>query len=252
LSIFAAIMSTQETVKPYPEREGGKKEQVASMFDSISPRYDLLNRVLSLGIDTIWRKKAINMLRADKPERILDVATGTADLAIAALRIKPKQVIGVDISAGMLAMGDEKLRRKKLEDRIKLVLGDSEGLPFEENSFDAATVAFGVRNFEHLLDGLKDINRVLRPGAKLVVLEFSRPDKFPVKQLYHFYFRFILPVVGRLVSKDNAAYTYLPASVQVFPEGKAFLSYLEQAGFVNNREKRLTFGICSIYVGQKG
>lgn len=242
----------QETVKPYPGQEGGKKEQVASMFDSISPRYDLLNRVLSLGIDTIWRKKAINLLKADKPQLILDVATGTADLAIEALRINPKQVIGVDISAGMLAMGDEKLKRRKLQDRIKLVLGDSEGLPFEDNKFDAATVAFGVRNFEHLLEGLKDIQRVLKPGAKLVVLEFSRPNTFPVKQLYNFYFRFVLPVVGRLVSKDSAAYTYLPASVQVFPEGNAFLGYMEQAGFVNNREKRLTFGICSIYVGQKG
>jgi demethylmenaquinone methyltransferase/2-methoxy-6-polyprenyl-1,4-benzoquinol methylase len=242
----------QETVKPYPGQDGGKKEQVASMFDSISPRYDLLNRVLSLGIDTIWRKKAINLLKADKPERILDVATGTADLAIEALRINPKQVVGVDISAGMLAMGEEKLRKRKLEDRIKLVLGDSEGLPFENNEFDAATVAFGVRNFEHLLEGLKDIQRVLKPGAKLVVLEFSKPNAFPVKQLYNFYFRFILPVVGRMVSKDSAAYTYLPASVQVFPEGKAFLGYMERAGFVNNQEKRLTFGICSIYVGQKG
>jgi len=242
----------QETVKPYPGQEGGKKEQVASMFDSISPRYDLLNRVLSLGIDTIWRREAINLLKADKPQRILDVATGTADLAIEALRINPKQVVGVDISAGMLAVGDAKLRKRKLEDRIKLVLGDSEQLPFAANEFDAATVAFGVRNFEHLLEGLQDIQRVLKPGAKLVVLEFSRPNTFPVKQLYSFYFRFILPVVGRLVSKDNAAYTYLPASVQVFPEGKAFLGYMERAGFVNNREKRLTFGICSIYVGQKG
>jgi len=252
LSIFAEIFGMQETVKPYPGQEGGKKEQVASMFDSISPRYDLLNRVLSLGIDTIWRRKAINLLKADKPQRILDVATGTADLAIEALRINPKQVVGVDISAGMLAVGDAKLRKRKLEDRIKLVLGDSEQLPFAANEFDAATVAFGVRNFEHLLEGLQDIQRVLKPGAKLVVLEFSRPNTFPVKQLYSFYFRFILPVVGRLVSKDNAAYTYLPASVQVFPEGKAFLGYMERAGFVNNREKRLTFGICSIYVGQKG
>lgn len=252
MSIFAEIFGMQETVKPYPGQEGGKKEQVASMFDSISPRYDLLNRVLSLGIDTIWRRKAINLLKADKPQRILDVATGTADLAIEALRINPKQVVGVDISAGMLAVGDAKLRKRKLEDRIKLVLGDSEQLPFAANEFDAATVAFGVRNFEHLLEGLQDIQRVLKPGAKLVVLEFSRPNTFPVKQLYSFYFRFILPVVGRLVSKDNAAYTYLPASVQVFPEGKAFLGYMERAGFVNNREKRLTFGICSIYVGQKG
>lgn len=244
-------MGTEPVVKPYPGKDGGKKEQVASMFDNISGNYDLLNRVLSLGIDTIWRRKAINMLRADKPQRILDVATGTADLAIEALRLQPKEVVGVDISAGMLAHGQEKLNRRKLQDRIKLVLGDSEGLPFSDRSFDAVTVAFGVRNFENLHHGLSDIQRVLRPGGKLVVLEFSKPRVFPVKQFYAFYSRFILPAIGRLVSKDQSAYTYLPESVQAFPEGRDFLARLEAAGFANNREKRLTFGICSIYVGQK-
>lgn len=244
-------MSTQPTVKPYPEKDGGKKEQVASMFDNISGQYDLLNRVLSFGIDVYWRKRAIGMLKADKPAYILDVATGTADLAIEALRLQPRQVIGVDISAGMLAKGEEKLRKRRLEDRIKLVLGDSEGLPFEEAAFDAVTVAFGVRNFEDLDRGLADIGRVLRPGGKLVVLEFSKPRLFPVKQLYAFYSAYILPGIGKLISRDRSAYTYLPESVQAFPEGKDFLQHLAATGFVNNREKRLTFGICSIYVGQK-
>jgi demethylmenaquinone methyltransferase/2-methoxy-6-polyprenyl-1,4-benzoquinol methylase len=244
-------MSTQPTVKPYPEKDGGKKEQVASMFDNISAQYDLLNRVLSFGIDVYWRKRAIGMLKADKPAYILDVATGTADLAIEALRLNPRQVVGVDISAGMLSKGEEKLRKRRLEDRIKLVLGDSEGLPFEASEFDAVTVAFGVRNFEDLDRGLTDIRRVLRPGGKLVVLEFSKPRLFPIKQLYAFYSTYILPGIGKLISRDRSAYTYLPESVQAFPEGSDFLQHLSATGFVNNREKRLTFGICSIYVGQK-
>lgn len=221
------------------------------MFDNISARYDFLNRLLSLGIDTIWRRIAINQLKADQPKHILDIATGTGDFAITALRLKPEKVTGVDISAGMLEHGRIKLKKKGLENKIELVQGDSEGLPFSDNQFDAATVAFGVRNFENLANGLQDINRVLRPGGKLVVLEFSRPSGFPVKQFYNFYFRFILPVVGRLVSKDPTAYTYLPASVQQFPEGDAFLDYMKGAGFQKLREKRLTFGICSIYIGEK-
>lgn len=221
------------------------------MFDNISARYDFLNRLLSLGIDTVWRRIAIGQLKADKPKQILDVATGTGDFAITALRLNPDKVTGVDISAGMLAHGRIKLKNKGLEHKIELVQGDSEGLPFADNQFDAATVAFGVRNFEDLANGLRDINRVLRPGGKLVVLEFSRPSGFPVKQFYNFYFRFILPVVGRLVSKDPTAYTYLPASVQQFPEGNAFLDYMKGAGFQKLKEKRLTFGICSIYIGEK-
>lgn len=241
-----------EVVKPYPGQEGSKKQQVATMFNNISARYDLLNRVLSLGIDIIWRKKAIQLLKADQPKHILDLATGTADFAIEALSLNPDKIVGVDISAGMLDMGRIKLKNKGLEDKIELVLGDSERLPFSNNSFDAATVAFGVRNFENLDKGLGDIHRVLRPGAKLVVLEFSRPAKFPVKQFYNFYFRFILPVIGRVVSKDQTAYTYLPESVQAFPEGSAFLNHMQTAGFEKLKEKRLTFGICSIYVGEKG
>ena len=241
-----------EVVKPYPGQEGSKKQQVATMFNNISARYDLLNRVLSLGIDIIWRKKAIQLLKADQPKHILDLATGTADFAIEALSLNPDKIVGVDISAGMLDMGRIKLKNKGLEDKIELVLGDSERLPFSNNSFDAATVAFGVRNFENLDKGLGDIHRVLRPGAKLVVLEFSRPAKFPVKQFYNFYFRFILPVIGRVVSKDQTAYTYLPESVQAFPEGLAFLNHMQNAGFEKLKEKRLTFGICSIYVGEKG
>jgi len=241
-----------EVVKPYPGQEGSKKQQVATMFNNISARYDLLNRVLSLGIDIIWRKKAIQLLKADQPKHILDLATGTADFAIEALSLNPDKVTGVDISAGMLDMGRIKLKIKGLEHKIELVLGDSERLPFSNNSFDAATVAFGVRNFENLDKGLTDIHRVLRPGAKLVVLEFSRPAKFPVKQFYNFYFRFVLPVIGRLVSKDQTAYTYLPESVQVFPEGAAFLKHMQHSGFEKLKEKRLTFGICSIYVGEKG
>lgn len=221
------------------------------MFDNISPQYDLLNRVLSFGIDVYWRKRAIAMLKSDKPAYILDVATGTADLAIEALQLNPRQVTGVDISAGMLSKGEEKLRKRRLEDRIKLVLGDSEGLPFEESTFDAVTVAFGVRNFEDLDRGLSDIIRVMRPGGKLVVLEFSKPRIFPIKQLYALYSNYILPSVGKLISRDGSAYTYLPESVQAFPEGNDFLRHLLGAGFVNNQQKRLTFGICSIYVGQK-
>lgn len=240
-----------EIVKPYPSQEGSKKQQVATMFNNISARYDLLNRVLSLGIDVIWRKKAIKLLKADQPKHILDLATGTADFAIEALSLNPDKVTGVDISAGMLDMGRIKLKNKGLDKKIELVLGDSERLPFSNNSFDAATVAFGVRNFENLDKGLADIQRVLRPGSKLVVLEFSRPAQFPVKQFYNFYFRFILPVIGRLVSKDQTAYTYLPESVQAFPEGQAFLQHMQSAGFEKLAEKRLTFGICSIYVGEK-
>lgn len=217
-------MSTQPTVKPYPEKDGGKKEQVASMFDNISGQYDLLNRVLSFGIDVYWRKRAIGMLKADKPAYILDVATGTADLAIEALRLQPRQIIGVDISAGMLAKGEEKLRKRRLEDRIKLVLGDSEGLPFEEAAFDAVTVAFGVRNFEDLDRGLADIGRVLRPGGKLVVLEFSKPRLFPIKQLYAFLFGLYF-ARNRKIDFARPLGIYLLARVGAgIPRGKRFFA----------------------------
>src|SRR5690554_3083542 len=239
------------SILPYKDSSEGKKEQVATMFDNISKRYDLLNHVLSLGIDVIWRKKAIKMLRDDHPKLILDIATGTGDFAIEALALNPEKIIGVDISAGMLEEGRKKLKKKKLEDRIELQMGDSEKLLFPENKFDAVIVSFGVRNFENLEKGLADMFRVLKPGGKTVIVEFSKPEKFPMKQGYNFYFKYILPRIGKLVSKDNDAYTYLPESVQAFPYGERFLDILKEIGFKNVKCKPLTFGISSIYVGEK-
>ncbi|WP_209332041.1 bifunctional demethylmenaquinone methyltransferase/2-methoxy-6-polyprenyl-1,4-benzoquinol methylase UbiE [Lunatimonas salinarum] len=239
------------TVVPYKDKEGGKKEQVADMFNNISKKYDLLNHVLSLGIDIIWRKKAVSLLKKDQPKLILDIATGTGDFAIEALALNPDKVIGVDISEGMLSEGRKKLKKRKLDDRIELQLGDSEKLLFKENKFDAVIVSFGVRNFENLEKGLADMRRVLKPGGKTVIVEFSKPKKFPMKQAYNFYFKYILPKIGKVVSKDNAAYTYLPESVQVFPDGKDFLDILERVGFKNTTCTPLTFGISSIYVGEK-
>lgn len=239
------------TVVPYKEQSTSKKEQVAQMFDNISPKYDFLNHTLSLGIDRIWRRKAINLLKKDRPKLILDIATGTGDFAIAALRLQPDKVIGVDISAGMLEVGRQKMLKKKLSEKIEMRLGDSEGLEFEENKFDAVIVAFGVRNFEHLEEGLKDMRRVLREGGKVVILEFSRPRAFPLKQLYNFYFSWILPKIGRLISKDQSAYTYLPESVNAFPDGQDFLKIMNTVGYKNTTCKTLTFGISSIYTGVK-
>jgi len=238
-------------VVPYKEEKTTKKEQVAKMFDNISHRYDFLNHFLSLGIDKGWRHTAINFLRPLKPAQILDVATGTGDFALQALALKPEKVIGVDISEGMLSVGRKKIANKHLEKLVELRNGDSENLPFEENRFDAVTVGFGVRNFENLNKGLREIFRVLKPGGMIVVLEFSRPRKFPFKQLYRFYFRFILPKIGRIVSSDKAAYTYLPESVEVFPDGDDFIHILHQTGFKNTQCRPLTFGISSIYVGTK-
>ena len=238
-------------VVPYKDRNEGKKEQVANMFDDISGHYDFLNHFLSLGIDIYWRKKAISQLKADQPKLILDVATGTADFAIEALKLNPEKVIGVDISEGMLEIGRKKLRRKKLDDRIELRKGDSEKLLFDDNNFDAIIVSFGVRNFENLNKGLADMYRVLKPGGKLVVVEFSKPTSFPFKQIYNFYFRFILPIIGKIISRDNSAYTYLPESVQAFPYGDKFLKELEIVGYKNRKCLPLTFGISSIYIGQK-
>lgn len=239
------------TVVPYKDNQSSKKEQVAQMFDNISPKYDFLNHTLSLGIDNLWRKKAIKMLKEDQPKLILDIATGTGDFAIASLKLQPEKVIGVDISAGMLEVGKEKMKKKGLSDIIEMRLGDSEGLEFEENKFDAVIVAFGVRNFEHLEEGLADMYRVLKPGGKVVILEFSRPKMFPFKQLYNFYFRWILPKIGRIISKDQSAYTYLPESVKAFPDGKDFTTILDKIGFNKTTCKALTFGISSIYTGVK-
>lgn len=239
------------TVVPYKEDQAGKKQQVARMFDSISGNYDFLNHFLSLGIDIRWRKKAINLLADGKPKIILDVATGTGDFAVETLKLNPEQVIGVDISEGMLEVGRKKMKTRGYEHKIDLRLGDSENLPFEENKFDAVIVAFGVRNFENLEKGLSEMHRVLKPGGRMVVLEFSKPRAFPFKQLYNFYFNFILPKIGRLISRDPAAYTYLPESVQAFPDGDDFASILKRLGFNQTSCKPLTFGISSLYTGIK-
>ena len=221
------------------------------MFDSIAPKYDFLNHFLSLGIDRSWRKKAINKLRPYSPKKILDIATGTGDLAIAALKLNPDEIVGIDISEKMLEQGKLKIRKKGLEKKIKLQSGDSEAIPFPDEVFDGLTVAFGVRNFEHLSLGLSEMYRVLKPGGACVILEFSRPVSFPFKQIYTFYFFKILPFIGKLVSKDSYAYTYLPDSVDEFPDGEKFLGILETIGFSNLSLKRLSFGIATIYSGVK-
>lgn len=238
-------------VKPYKQEDLSKKEQVAKMFNNISHKYDLLNHLLSLGIDIQWRKKAIKQLKPIQPKSILDVATGTGDFAIQSLSLNPQKVIGVDISDGMLSVGKEKIANKKLDHIISLENGDSENLRFSDNNFDAVIVAFGVRNFEHLENGLSNMHRVLRKGGKVVILEFSKPTSFPFKQIYNFYFNSILPNIGNVISRDNSAYTYLPESVQAFPDGERFLEILNKTGFNQIECIPLTFGICSIYTGIK-
>ncbi len=232
--------------------KGGKKESVKKMFNEISHRYDFLNHFLSMGIDILWRKKLVNLLKKQQPKSVLDVATGTGDLAITASKISEEiKITGVDIAKGMLAIGDRKIHDKKLTAKIQLQYGDSENLPFEEGSFDAAMVAFGVRNFENLDQGLAEMFRVLNRNSKIYVLEFSMPERFPIKQLYHFYFKNILPLIGRLISRDKGAYTYLHDSVQEFPSGAAFMERLTLAGFKNPTQRKLSFGIASIYIGEK-
>ncbi|MBI1183929.1 bifunctional demethylmenaquinone methyltransferase/2-methoxy-6-polyprenyl-1,4-benzoquinol methylase UbiE [bacterium] len=240
-----------ETVVPYGKEKGSKRQQVEEMFDNISHKYDFLNHFLSLGIDVIWRKKSLKKINNKAPEKILDVATGTGDFAIAAKKKYSKaEVVGIDISNGMLEVGREKIKKKGIE-QVQLVNADSAEIPYADNTFDVAIVAFGVRNFENLLAGLTEMNRVLKPNGEIVVLEFSKPKAFPFKQIYNFYFTHILPRFGKLISKDNAAYTYLPESVKAFPEGPQFLEILAQAGFSDNKAKPLTFGISSIYHGTK-
>lgn len=239
------------TVVPYKDKAAPKREQIAEMFDNVSSNYDFLNHFLSAGIDFYWRKRAIQLLRAEKPQTILDIATGTGDFAIEALKLQPQKIIGIDISEGMLAVGREKIKKLGKENVIELRTGDSADLKLESNSFDAVMASFGVRNFENLLAGLTEMCRVTKTGGTCIVLEFSKPKTFPFKQLYNFYFRYILPIIGRIVSKDAAAYTYLPESVQAFPDGNDFLKVYEQAGFKNTKCIPLTFGICSIYVGKK-
>lgn len=241
-----------KTVIPYSQEQGTKKQQVADMFNNISKTYDFLNHFMSLGIDIIWRKKAINELKKDQPKLILDVATGTGDFAFEALSIlNPDKIVGVDISQGMLDIAQQKITKRGLNDKFEIKLGDSEKLPFEDGGFDAVTVAYGVRNFENLEMGMADINRVLKPGGKAVVLEFSKPKVFPVKQLYKFYFNYITPGIGKLFSKDSRAYSYLPESVAAFPDGQDFLKVMDKVGFKHTKCRPLAFGICSIYTGVK-
>jgi demethylmenaquinone methyltransferase / 2-methoxy-6-polyprenyl-1,4-benzoquinol methylase len=238
-------------VKPYKDKATGKKEQVADMFNKIAHKYDFLNHFLSGGIDYIWRKRTIATLIPYAPKKILDIATGTGDLAIAALKLHPEKVIGIDISAGMLAFGKEKIARKNLTKVIELLEGDSEAIGFRDGSFDAITVAFGIRNFGSLETGLKEMYRVLKPGGVCAILEFSRPARAPFRQIYGFYFRRILPWFGKVLSKDQGAYNYLPESVLAFPDGKEFITILSSCGFVQCKQKRLTFGIATIYNGEK-
>jgi len=232
--------------------DSGKREMVESMFDSIARRYDFLNHFLSFGIDRLWRRRAIRKIaRNISPSGILDVATGTGDLAIAALKLSPRKVTGIDISENMLEIGREKISRTGLDGTIELLAGDSENILFDDGSFDVAMVAFGVRNFSDPLKGLTEMCRVVRSGGMIMVLEFSKPARFPFKQIYRLYFRRILPFFGRLFSRDRTAYTYLPESVMKFPDNKDFLLLLEKAGFVSTEQERLTGGIASIYTGFK-
>jgi demethylmenaquinone methyltransferase/2-methoxy-6-polyprenyl-1,4-benzoquinol methylase len=241
-----------DNIVPYGDSSAEKKEQVASMFDSIAKRYDFLNRFLSLGIDKGWRKKAIANFEGKKMNHLLDIATGTADMALMAYQqIKPSKISGIDISEGMMQYGRIKISAKKLSETIQLSLGDSIAIPFPDNSFDGAMVAFGVRNFADLEKGLKEINRVLQPGSKLVILEFSQPTSFWFKPIYNLYMKWITPTIGQLFSGNKAAYAYLNESVIAFPEGPAFLKIFEQAGFTEVSQQKLTLGICSIYCGSK-
>ncbi|MFN3917824.1 MAG: bifunctional demethylmenaquinone methyltransferase/2-methoxy-6-polyprenyl-1,4-benzoquinol methylase UbiE [Flavobacteriales bacterium] len=239
------------SVTPYKDENRSKKEQVADMFDNISGKYDFLNRFLSLGIDKIWRRNAIAQLKEIKPQHILDLATGTGDVAIAALKLKPKKITAADISEGMMDVGRSKIKKMGKDDIISFQYGDSENLPFEDNTFDAITIAFGVRNFENLEKGLSDMLRVLKPGGKAVILEFSKPKRFPIKQTFGLYSRYFIPKVGKAISKDDAAYAYLPESVAAFPEGKDFADILEKIGYKNVYLKPQTGGISTIYCGKK-
>ncbi len=238
-------------VTPYKDSSLNKKQQVARMFNNIAWRYDFLNHFLSFGIDHYWRQQAINELKKSHPQLILDVATGTGDLAITALQLNPKKVFGVDISSDMLEIGRKKLLKKNLQNKIELLEVDSEKLIFEDNKFDAITVGFGVRNFENLEKGLSEMRRVLKPGGTLVVLEFSQPKSAVLRGLYTFYSTKVTPFLGKLISKDKAAYTYLHESVSAFPFGKDFTNILEKTGYQNTNIRPLTFGIATVYTAEK-
>lgn len=239
------------SVQPKTYRGESKRERVEVMFDSIATRYDFMNKVLSAGIDKRWRKKAIDQLIPLQPSSILDIATGTADLALECVRLKPAEIIGIDISNKMLDIGRHKVMERGYQGIIRLEQGASEYLPYDDNRFDAVTVAFGVRNFESLEKGLAEIYRVIRPGGMVVVLEFSQPDRFPVKQMYDFYSFKVMPRLGQWLTRERAAYEYLPESVSVFPYGEAFLKHLQKSGFRDTKCIPLTFGIASIYTATK-
>jgi demethylmenaquinone methyltransferase/2-methoxy-6-polyprenyl-1,4-benzoquinol methylase len=240
-----------QQVTPYKDSGLGKKEQVAQMFDTISGNYDGLNRVISFGIDVKWRKKVLKMVAAKNPDTILDIATGTGDLAILMAQTSAKEIIGADISEGMMEVGRKKVADKSLDSRIKLVYGDSENLPFEDNYFDAITVAFGIRNFETLEKGFTDILRVLKPGGIFVILETSVPTKFPFKQGYSVYMKYVLPLIGRLFSKEGGAYAYLGQSASVFPFGEALNNILRKIGFIEVKHLPQTLGAATIYSASK-
>lgn len=252
---FAAVMKNTDMdstkVVPLPGSDEGKKQQVGAMFDRIAKRYDLLNRVLSMGVDKSWRRMAVRTLKVVQPRKIIDIATGTGDFALALSKIRPKEIVGVDISTGMLEIGKEKVAKKRLTDMIRMEYGDSEQLQYPAGYFDAVTCAYGVRNFENLELGLKEMCRVMRPGGRLAILEFSRPKSFPFKNIYNFYFTKLLPAMGRTVSNDATAYQYLPDSVKAFPDGEAFLAILRNCGFTQVHARPLTMGITTLYTASK-
>lgn len=241
----------QEEIKPY-HSEGEKSEQVEAMFDNIAPAYDRLNHILSLSIDKIWRRRAMVWLKQFKPQTILDVATGTGDLALLTQKkLDPKKIVGIDISEGMMSIGRNKVKERGLESIISFEKENCENLSYDNNSFDAITVAFGIRNFANLDKGLKEMYRVLKPGAHLAILELTTPEKAPVKQLFNFYSKSVIPFLGRLLSKDKQAYTYLPETIKSFPQGERMTTIIKEAGFEQVEFKRFTFGICTFYMATK-
>jgi demethylmenaquinone methyltransferase/2-methoxy-6-polyprenyl-1,4-benzoquinol methylase len=232
---------------PYKTKDS-KKEQVATMFNNVAGTYDFLNHFFSLGIDKLWRRKLVKLIGLSNPKKILDVATGTADLAIAETKLHPEKIIGVDISEKMLNVGREKIKKYPT---IELQIGDSENLQFDDNTFDAVSVSFGVRNFENVIAGLTEMKRVLKPEGKVFILEFSKPENWFIQKIYYFYFCTVLPFIGKIVSKDASAYTYLPESVKIFPDGEKFVELMQNVGFKNIECKPLTFGISTIYIAKK-
>jgi demethylmenaquinone methyltransferase / 2-methoxy-6-polyprenyl-1,4-benzoquinol methylase len=238
------------SVTPY-NKNSSKKEQVEQMFDNIAFRYDFLNSLLSMGIHKGWRKKCVKKLIPLQPKKILDVATGTGDFAIACAKLNPEKIVGIDISEGMMQFGREKLKKLNLQHLITLEKGDAETVEFANESFDAIVVGFGVRNFENLEKGINNLHRILKPGGSLIVLEFSYPRKFPVKQFYHFYFSYVTPLIGKLFSKDSRAYSYLPESVKAFPDNENFTAILKKCGFSSANFESLSFGIAAIYEAKK-